>query len=287
MKKINLIYKYINFSFARNLKRRDINYEYKIEKFTPKDSKYSIKSNENINIEGVEAETQIPGYLTKDINTESNNFSKIKDNIVPRHLKPGKQMSLPHKVVQLKPNKEERAKIRKEQQEIQSKLEDEKLNNENSVDRFNPKYISRQKELISRQLQTIKRDTILERRRLFNTENLVDFKEPERLSKRLARLGVTSRRQADRLIELGMVKVDGKTVNENTLVDDNSNIQVYGKNGYKTPIPQNTRIWLFHKPTGLVSTYKDPQNRPTIYNYLTHIGFSLKHYIIVVINKII
>jgi hypothetical protein len=280
------ILKLIKFGFARKIPNDPSRFSFKIERFKPTESKYTINSNEQVTLEGTDPETHIPAYLQKDkANQEDNNFSRIKNNIVPRHLKPGKKLILPHKKVQFKPNKEERAKMRKEQREIQLKLDEEKfkLNNENSVDRNDQKYIAKQRELITRQLKTIKRDTMLERRRIFNTENLIDFKTPERLSKRLARLGVTSRRQADKLIELGMIKIDGKTVNENTLVDDTSSIQVYGKNGYKTPIPQNAKIWLFHKPAGLVSTYKDPQNRPTIYSYLNHIKFDLKHYLIIVI----
>ena len=49
-------------------------------------------------------------------------------------------------------------------------------------------------------------------------ENVDDFSKPERLSKRLARMGVASRRQAELLIEQRMVKVDGVVVDSNVPV---------------------------------------------------------------------
>jgi hypothetical protein len=287
--------------FARNVKN-NTNFTYKIQKFIPNDSKYSIKSiNTEITIEGVnpndisneiENETvapSMPQYLTRQPRhkkKEDNNFSSISDNIIKKQLVSGKKMVLPRKKTIFKPSKEERLKQRQERQFEEEEKEKKELmkrqNNDTAVDRNDQKYIAQQKQLISRQLTTIKRETMMERRKLFNSENLIDFETPERLSKRLARLGITSRKQAEKLIKLGMVKVDGKTVSENVPVDDKNHIQVYGKQGYKTPIPENTKIWLFHKPAGLVSTYTDPRNRPTIYSYLKHIKFDIKHYIIVV-----
>ena len=46
------------------------------------------------------------------------------------------------------------------------------------------------------------------------------FAQTERLSKRLSRMGVCSRRQAERLIEQGMVKVDGVKIDSNVQVND-------------------------------------------------------------------
>ena len=48
--------------------------------------------------------------------------------------------------------------------------------------------------------------------------NIEEFKKEERLTKRLARMGVCSRRMAEKLIEKGMVKVDGKIIEKNMLV---------------------------------------------------------------------
>jgi len=90
----------------------------------------------------------------------------------------------------------------------------------------------------------------------------------ERIAKRLARAGICSRRDAERLIEQGRVKVDGKTIETPaTLVTDASRIEV---DGQTVAAPQRPRIWLFHKPPGLVVTARDPEGRPTVFDNLPH-----------------
>jgi 16S rRNA U516 pseudouridylate synthase RsuA-like enzyme len=63
-----------------------------------------------------------------------------------------------------------------------------------------------------------------------------DFEQTERLSKRLARMGVASRRQAEKLIGQGMVKVDGEVVSSNVPVTSESKITVGAKTGMYTPV---------------------------------------------------
>jgi ribosomal protein S4 len=77
------------------------------------------------------------------------------------------------------------------------------------------------------------------------------FTQQERLSKRLSRLGVCSRRQAERLIEQGMVRVDGKVIDSNVAVNDENYIQISG-NAIHTPTQENTRIWVYNKPQKLI-----------------------------------
>ncbi|MBX3498685.1 MAG: rRNA pseudouridine synthase [Alphaproteobacteria bacterium] len=90
----------------------------------------------------------------------------------------------------------------------------------------------------------------------------------ERIAKRLARAGVCSRREAERLIEQGRVKVDGVTLQTPaTLVTEASRIEV---DGQAVAAPQRPRIWLFHKPPGLVVTARDPEGRPTVFDNLPH-----------------
>jgi 23S rRNA pseudouridine2605 synthase len=90
----------------------------------------------------------------------------------------------------------------------------------------------------------------------------------ERIAKRLARAGVCSRRDAERLIEQGRVKVDGVTLQTPaTLVTAASRIEV---DGQAVAAPQRPRIWLFHKPPGLVVTARDPEGRPTVFDNLPH-----------------
>lgn len=88
----------------------------------------------------------------------------------------------------------------------------------------------------------------------------------ERIAKRLARAGVCSRRDAERLIEAGRVAVDGKKLASPAFnVTAASRITVDGK-----PIPdaEPPRLWRYHKPSGLVTTAKDPQQRPTVFQRL-------------------
>ena len=90
--------------------------------------------------------------------------------------------------------------------------------------------------------------------------------EGERIAKRLARAGVCSRRDAERLIEDGRVKVDGKIITSPALnVTEAQIVQVDGK-----PIdaPEETRVWRYHKPAGVITTARDPQGRPTVFEKL-------------------
>lgn len=88
----------------------------------------------------------------------------------------------------------------------------------------------------------------------------------ERLAKRMAGAGLCSRREAERWIEEGRVKVNGKLVKTPAFtVTDKDAVVVDGK-----LIQQKaaTRLWLYHKPAGLMTTHKDPQGRPTVFDAL-------------------
>jgi 23S rRNA pseudouridine2605 synthase len=90
--------------------------------------------------------------------------------------------------------------------------------------------------------------------------------EPERIAKRLARAGLCSRRDAERWIEAGRVKVDGTVLETPAFtVTDKNHIEVDGK-----PLPDadRARLWRYHKPTGELVTERDPQGRPTIFDAL-------------------
>lgn len=88
----------------------------------------------------------------------------------------------------------------------------------------------------------------------------------ERIAKRLARAGVCSRRDAERWIAQGRVAVDGQVLSSPAvLVTEASHITVDGK-----PLPESerTRLWRYHKPAGLVTSHRDPQGRPTVFERL-------------------
>ena len=91
-------------------------------------------------------------------------------------------------------------------------------------------------------------------------------KEGERIAKRLARAGLCSRRDAERWLADGRVKVDGEVLaTPACVVTDASVIEVDGK-----PLPQadRPRLWRYHKPVGELVTARDPQGRPTIFDAL-------------------
>ena len=106
----------------------------------------------------------------------------------------------------------------------------------------------------------------------------------ERLSKRLSRLGVCSRRQAEKLIATGVVKVNGRTVLSNVPVTENDKISIFTKHGEKLPVKEDTKIWIFFKPKNLICSHSDPQGRPTIFDYLRAHGFDESKHIISVVR---
>jgi 23S rRNA pseudouridine2605 synthase len=87
--------------------------------------------------------------------------------------------------------------------------------------------------------------------------------EGERIAKAIARAGVCSRRDAEKLIAEGRVMVNGETVSSPaTKVTANQVIQVDGK---ALAEPEPARLWRYHKPSGLVTTHKDEKGRPTVF----------------------
>jgi 23S rRNA pseudouridine2605 synthase len=90
--------------------------------------------------------------------------------------------------------------------------------------------------------------------------------EPQRIAKLLARAGVASRREIERMIEDGRITLDGEAITTPaTLLTSLNGIAVDG-NPVAQPAP--TRLFLFHKPSGYLTTERDPRGRPTIYDRL-------------------
>lgn len=88
----------------------------------------------------------------------------------------------------------------------------------------------------------------------------------ERIAKFMARAGLCSRREAERWIEDGRVVVNGNTLDSPAFkVTEKDNIVVDGK-----PVTnkEETRLFLYHKPAGLVTTHKDEKGRDTVFNKL-------------------
>jgi 23S rRNA pseudouridine2605 synthase len=85
----------------------------------------------------------------------------------------------------------------------------------------------------------------------------------ERIAKRLARAGVCSRRDAERLIEDRRVKVNGVTLESPAVKVTAADVILVDNK--RIGAPEETRLWRYHKPAGLVTTHRDPQGRPTVF----------------------
>ncbi|CUA88348.1 pseudouridine synthase [Chelatococcus sambhunathii] len=97
-------------------------------------------------------------------------------------------------------------------------------------------------------------------------EVLPDRDGRQRIAKIMARAGVASRRDAEEIIRAGRVAVNGKAIDTPaTLIGPEDRVTIDG-----TPMPtrERTRLWLYHKPRGLVTTARDPEGRPTVFDAL-------------------
>jgi 23S rRNA pseudouridine2605 synthase len=91
-------------------------------------------------------------------------------------------------------------------------------------------------------------------------------KSGERIAKVIARAGLASRREAEAWVEAGRVTVNGETIRSPARdVTDSDHITV---DGVPLPERERTRLFLYHKPRGLMTTHADPQGRPTIFEKL-------------------
>jgi 23S rRNA pseudouridine2605 synthase len=88
----------------------------------------------------------------------------------------------------------------------------------------------------------------------------------ERIAKVLARAGLCSRRDAEQWIAAGRVAVNGRLLTSPAVnVGPDDRIEVDGET---LPARERTRLWLYHKPRGLVTTARDPAGRRTVFDAL-------------------
>src|SRR5271154_636799 len=88
----------------------------------------------------------------------------------------------------------------------------------------------------------------------------------QRIAKVMARAGVCSRREAEAWIAEGRVSVNGEILQSPAFnVSETDNVRVDGK---PLAAPERTRLFLFHKPRGLVTTARDPEGRQTVFAVL-------------------
>lgn len=91
-------------------------------------------------------------------------------------------------------------------------------------------------------------------------------REGDRIAKLLARAGIASRREIERMIADGRIAIDGeKLTTPATVLTSLRGVTVDGK---PVAAPDRARLYMFHKPSGLITAERDPAGRPTIYNAL-------------------
>ncbi len=88
----------------------------------------------------------------------------------------------------------------------------------------------------------------------------------ERIAKVMARAGLCSRREAEAWIAAGRVAVDGAVLTSPAVTVTPAN--VIAVDGRPLPAPDRPRLWRYHKPVGLVTTHRDPEGRPTVFERL-------------------
>ncbi len=91
------------------------------------------------------------------------------------------------------------------------------------------------------------------------------LKEGERIAKVIANSGYCSRRDAEKLILEGRVKVNGKVIDTPVVLITDHSIKIDNKLLQRR---EKTKLWIFNKPKGYIVTNNDPKGRKTIYNLL-------------------
>jgi 23S rRNA pseudouridine2605 synthase len=120
----------------------------------------------------------------------------------------------------------------------------------------------------SRALIRLPKRALLRYRSPMSEQNPKDSKTPagDRIAKVLARAGIASRREAERMIAERRVTVNGKVIDSPALnVTDADKITVDDK---PVGAPEAARLWLYHKPLGLVTSERDEKGRETVFDNL-------------------
>ena len=87
--------------------------------------------------------------------------------------------------------------------------------------------------------------------------------KPERLSKHLSDLGVFSRNQAEEIVRSGIFYIDGKQITDPSMVIvHNSSMQIKFPPRFNVPLPNNVKLWLYHKPAA--TTVRSPKIKKSV-----------------------
>lgn len=101
-----------------------------------------------------------------------------------------------------------------------------------------------------------------------NPKQSEDRPEGDRIAKLLARAGIASRREIERMIADGRIAIDGKPVE--TPATFLTSLKGVSVDGQPVAKPEPTQLYAFHKPTGLITAERDPKGRATIYSALVN-----------------
>ena len=88
----------------------------------------------------------------------------------------------------------------------------------------------------------------------------------ERIAKFLSRAGIASRRDAEAMIAAGRIRLNNEPVTHPAVFVKAGDMVLL--DGRPVSEPERTRLWRYHKPDGLVTTHKDPEGRPTVFEHL-------------------
>lgn len=94
------------------------------------------------------------------------------------------------------------------------------------------------------------------------------FKLEERLHKVLAQAGLGSRRALEQRIAEGLVKVNGEVAQTGMSVKSGDKIELDGRGFVATALAEPSRVLVYNKPEGEVTSRKDPEGRPTVFDQL-------------------
>jgi len=97
-------------------------------------------------------------------------------------------------------------------------------------------------------------------------QDTLESSDGERVAKALARAGVASRREVERLIVAGRVRLNGQVLDTPAIKIAPGDVLTV--DGAVVGAPEPARVWRYHKPAGLVTTHKDPKDRPTVFDHL-------------------
>ena len=106
-----------------------------------------------------------------------------------------------------------------------------------------------------------------------------------RLTKVLSRMGVASRRKSEEMIARGLVYVNGEQITQNTLVTELDKITIAKGQELKRFTVENTKLWMFYKPAGLICSHDDPDKRKSVFDYLREKGFKQDEHMISVVKQ--